>query len=80
MARSSALLPDLAESARLHTRMVRNVVNFGRPPEYFRKAQEGVAALARDDDSLKAWRLRAPLLNHHEWMAAEIVRARLREQ
>ena len=80
VARSSTLLPDLAESARLHTRMVRNVVNFGRPPEYFRKTQEGVAALARDDDSLKAWRLRAPLLSHHEWMAAEIVRARLRQQ
>jgi amidase len=80
VARSSGLLPDLAESAKLHTRMVRNVVNFGRPPEYFRKPQEGVAALARDDDSLKAWRLRASLLSHHEWMAAEIGRASLRLQ
>lgn len=80
VARSSTLLPDLAESARLHTRMVRNVVNFGRPPEYFRKVQEAAAALSRDDDSLRAWRLRAPLLSHHEWMAAEIARARLRQQ
>lgn len=80
VARSSALLPDLAESARLHTRLVRNVVNFGRPPEYFQKMREGVAALARDDDSLKAWRLRAPLLTHHDWMAGEIARARLRQQ
>lgn len=80
VARSSALLPDLAESARLHTRLVRNVVNFGRPPEYFQKMREGVAALARDDDSLKAWRLRAPLLTHHEWMSGEIARARLRQQ
>ena len=80
VARSSALLPDLAEAARLHTRMVRNVVNFGRPPDYFRKVQEEVAALSRDDDSLKAWRIRAPLMSHHEWMAAEIGRARLRQQ
>ena len=80
VARSSTLLPDLAESARLHTRMIRNIVNFGRPPEYFRKVQEGVAALSRDDDSLKAWRMRAPLLSHHEWMAAEVARARLRQQ
>lgn len=80
VARSSALLPDLAESARLHTKLVRNVVNFGRPPEYFQKMREGAAALSRDDDSLKAWRLRAPFLTHHEWMAGEIARARLRQQ
>jgi len=80
VARSSALLPDLAESARLHTRLVRNVVNFGRPPEYFQKMREAAAALAREDDSLKAWRIRAPLLTHHEWMASEIARARLRQQ
>lgn len=80
VARSSALLPDLAESARLHTRLVRNVVNFGRPPEYLQKMREGVASLARDDDSLRAWRMRAPLLTHHEWMAGEIARARLRQQ
>ena len=80
VARSSSLLPDLAESARLHTRMVRNFVAFGRPPEFFKKHQDEVAALKPDDDSLKAWRTRAPLLNHHQWMAAEIARARLRQQ
>jgi amidase len=80
VARSSSLLPDLAESARLHTRMVRNFTAFGRPPEFFKKIQENVAALKPDDDSLKAWRTRAPLLSHHEWMTAEIARARLRQQ
>jgi amidase len=80
VARSSSLLPDLAESARLHTRMVRNFVAFGRPPEFFRKHQEEVAVLKPDDDSLKAWRTRAPLLSHHQWMAGEIARARLRQQ
>ena len=60
--------------------MVRNFVAFGRPPEFFKKAQEEVAALKPDDDSLKAWRTRAPLLNHHQWMAGEIARARLRQQ
>ena len=80
VARSSSLLPDLAESARLHTRMVRNFTAFGRPPEFFKKIQEDVALLKPDDDSLKAWRTRAPLLSHHQWMAAEIARARLRQQ
>jgi amidase len=80
VARSSSLLPDLAESARLHTRMVRNFGAFGRPPEFFKEIQEKVVALKPDDDSLKAWRARAPLLTHHEWMAAEIARARLRQQ
>lgn len=80
VARSSPLVPDLAESARLHTRMVRNFVAFGRPPAFFKKIQENVAALKPDDDSLKAWRTRAPLLSHHDWMTAEIARARLRQQ
>lgn len=80
VARSSPLLPDLAEVARLHTRMVRNVVNFGRPPEFLRTMRERAAALSQGDDSLAAWRLRAPLLSHHEWMAAEVARARLRQQ
>ena len=80
VARSSSLLPDLAELARLHTRMVRNFTAFGQPPEFFKKIREKVAALKPDDDSLKAWRTRAPLLSHHEWMTAEIARARLRQQ
>jgi amidase len=80
IARSSLLLPDLAESARLHTRMVRNFVAFGRPPEFFKKIEEDVAALKPDDDGLRAWRTRAPRLSHHQWMAAEIARARLRQQ
>lgn len=80
IARSSSLLPDLAESARLHTRMVRNFGALGRPPEFFKTIRANVAVLKPDDDSLKAWRARAPLLSHHEWMAAEIARARLRQQ
>jgi len=80
VARSSSLVPDLAESARLHTRMVRNFNAFGRPPGFFKEIRDKVAALKPDDDSLKAWRARAPLLSHHEWMAAEIARARLRQQ
>ncbi|NOJ41159.1 amidase [Bradyrhizobium sp. WSM 1791] len=80
VARSSSLLPDLAESARLHTRIVRNFGAFGRPPEFFKQMQDAVAALKPDDDSLKAWRTRAPFLSHHQWMAAEIARARLRLQ
>lgn len=80
VSRSSTLLPDLAESARLHTRLIRNVANFGRPPDYFQKMRETAATLPRDDDSLKAWRIRAPLLTHHEWMTAEAGRAQLRRQ
>jgi amidase len=80
VARSSPLLPDLAASARLHTRMVRNFGAFGRPPEFFRAMRERAAAVAPDDDSLRAWRLRAPFLTHHDWMAAEVERARLRQR
>jgi len=54
--------------------------SIGRPPEFFKTIRENVAALKPDDDSLKAWRARAPLLTHHEWLSAEIARARLRQQ
>jgi amidase len=80
VARSSKLLPDLAESGTLHTKMVRNFLSFGAPPEVFQKARENVAALSPGDDSLMAWWTRAPLLSHHDWMGAEIGRARLRQQ
>jgi len=80
VARSSKLLPDLAETAKLHVRMIRNFAAFGAPPEVLQRAHENVAALARDDDSLRAHWIRAPLMSHHEWMMAEIGRARLRAQ
>lgn len=80
VARSSRLLPDLAETAKLHVRMIRNFAAFGAPPEVFQRARDNVATLARDDDSLKAHWMRAPLMSHHEWLAAEIGRARLRAQ
>jgi amidase len=80
VARSSKLLPDLTETAKLHVRMIRNFAAFGAPPEVFQMARENAATLARDDDSLKAQWIRAPLLSHHEWLVAEIGRARLRAQ
>lgn len=78
VARSSPLLPDLAESARLHTSMVRNLVAFGQPPEFFLAARERAAALKADDNTVMASWWRAPSLSHHEWMIAEIARGRLR--
>jgi amidase len=80
VARSSKLLPDLSESAKLHAKMVRNFLSFGAPPQYFQKARESVAMLSGNDDSLRAEWVRAPFLSHHEWMSAEISRARLRLQ
>jgi amidase len=80
VARSSPLLPDLAESARLHTRTTRNVAAFGRPPEFFEKMRAEAATLKSDDTSLKAERIRAPLLTHMEWIVAEFARTRFRQQ
>jgi amidase len=80
VARSSKLLPDLAESAKLHTKMIRNFAAFGAPPEVIQKARENAATLAREDDSIRAQFVRAPLMSHHEWLMAEIGRARLRAQ
>ena len=72
--------PISPKSAKLHTRMIRNFAAFGAPPEVFQKARENVATLARDDDSIRAQFMRAPLMSHHDWLVAEIGRARLRAQ
>lgn len=44
---------NLAESARLHTRMVRNFGAFGRPHEFFKKIQESSSWLFA---ASKTWR------------------------
>ena len=76
----ASLFPISRKSAKLHIRMIRNFAAFGAPPEVFQKARENVASLARDDDSIKAQFMRAPLMSHHDWLVAEIGRARLRAQ
>lgn len=80
VARSSPLLPDLAEAARLHQKLVFAFSQAFAPPEAYRRVEAAVAQLSPDDQSLAAWRLRATIMSHRDWIATNARRGPLREQ
>lgn len=80
VARSSPLLPDLAEAARLHQKLVFAFNQAFAPPEVHRRVEAAAAQLSPDDQSLAAWRLRAAIMSHRDWIAAATQRELLREQ
>ena len=80
VARTSPLLPDLAEAARLHQKLVFAFSQAFAQPEFYRSVEAQVAQLSPDDQSLAAWRQRATLMNHRDWIAANAQRGRLRDQ
>jgi amidase len=55
VARTSPLLPDLAEAARLHQKLVFAFSQAFAPPEFYHRAEAAVAQLSPDDQSLAAW-------------------------
>jgi amidase len=74
IAHASPLLPDLAAAARIYMRL--RAVPVGNEEETRRAAD----ALAADDKSLAAERIRAAVLSHRDWLAADVARARLQQQ
>ncbi len=80
MARSSPLLPDFAASSRLYMRMLMSFLGASFAPEVYDGAVAAAAALARDNRSLAAERLRGIALSHRDWVMADNGRARLRAQ
>jgi amidase len=80
VARSTTLLPDLAEAARLHQKLVFAFSQAFAPPEVHRRAEAAATQLSPDDQSLSAWRLRATIMSHRDWIAANGQRGQLRQQ
>jgi amidase len=80
VARESASLPNLADSARLYMKLL----NAARSPRVsgddFATAQRAAAALVADDDSLQAGRARGTVMNHRDWLAANATRLQLQQQ
>jgi amidase len=74
----SALLPDLAEAARIYTRLLFAFMSSARTPQFDRETEAVVASLSPADDSLAAWRLRGAVLSHRDWIAANEARTSLR--
>ncbi len=80
VARQSALLPDLADSARLYMRLLYAVMTVALPAEVREGYQAAAAKLKPDDMSLAAERLRGALLSHRDWILCDGRRAGLRAQ
>jgi amidase len=80
VARQSPLLPDLAGSARLYVRLLYSFLAAFWPAEVYERYCALAGKLDAGDLSLAAERKRGAALTHHDWVYADIARARLREQ
>jgi amidase len=78
--RNSPLLPDFAASSRLYMRMLMSFLAGSYAPEIYAGAKTASEALAADDTSLAAERLRGIVLSHRDWVIADGGRTRLRAQ
>jgi amidase len=77
---TSALLPNLAESARLYRRLLGSAKSTSIPPDHYEETQSSAAALAPDDNGLGAEHLRGTVMSHRDWLEADTARARIQEQ
>ncbi|WFU77953.1 amidase [Bradyrhizobium sp. CIAT3101] len=80
VARASAALPDLADSARLYMKLLNAARSPRLTPAALAEAQGLAAALAPDDRSLQAERARGWGMIHREWLAADVARLQLQQK
>ena len=80
IASATPLVPDLAEAARVYTRLLSSVFGAFWPPDLYRQVEERARALPASDNSLAAWRARGTVISHRDWTATDRVRAGLRQQ
>jgi amidase len=73
---ASALLPNLAESARLYRRFLGSAKSTSISPELYEQAQRSAAALAPGDQSLGAEHMRGTVISHRDWLEADAARQR----
>jgi hypothetical protein len=77
---ASALLRNLADSARLYRRLLGSAKSTSIPPDHYQETQRLAAALAPDDNGLGAEHLRSTVMSHRDWLEADTARARIQEQ
>ena len=80
VAHASPLLPDLAESARLYTRLLSSIWGADLPPGTYAKLRSAAEALSPLNRSLAAERTRGAVMSHRDWLAADGARAQLQQQ
>jgi amidase len=80
VAHASPMLPDLAESARLYTRLLSSLWGAGLPPRAYAKIRSAAEVLSPHNRSLAAERTRGAVISHRGWLAADRTRVRLQQQ
>lgn len=80
IARASASLPDLADSARLYMKLLNAARSPRLTPAALAEAQGVAAALSPDDRSLQAERARGWGMIHREWLAMDAARLQLQQK
>ncbi|MGY8705703.1 amidase [Bradyrhizobium sp. 18BD] len=80
VARASASLPDLAESARLYMKLLNGARSPRLTPAALAEAQEAAAALSPDDRSLQAERARGWGMIHRDWLVLDAARLQLQQK
>lgn len=80
VARESAALPSLADSARLYMKLLNAARSPRLSPHDFAQAQRAAGSLASDDHSLRAERARGFVISQRDWLAANAARLQLQQQ
>jgi len=80
VARTSALLPELATSARLYMKLLSAATSPRASPDAFTQAQRLANSLSPDDHSLQAERARGTVMSHRDWLASDAARLHLQQQ
>jgi amidase len=76
----SALLPSLADSARLYMKLLDAARSPRLSADAFAEAQRQSAALSPGDESPEAERMRGTVMSHRDWLAADAARLQLQQQ
>jgi amidase len=80
VAHDSPLLPNLASSTRVYMRLLMSNWVSNWPAELYSRTLGVAEALAADDDSLTAERIRGAVMSHRDWIAADSIRIALEQQ
>lgn len=78
--RASPLVPDLAEATRTYQRLFAPTITYGWDPEALERLKQVSVLIPASDQSLDALFVRGSFASHHEWVAAVIARAVLRQR
>jgi amidase len=78
--RASALLPNLADSARLYRKLLGSAKSTSLTPDVYQETRRSAAALAPSDSSLSAEHTRGTVMSHRDWLEDDASRARFQQQ